>query len=724
MSLFDKFLPKKEGRDYLLTLGVEEYKIQAAIVRIDGNKASIIGVGETDFPEGENEVEAADIAISTAEKNLEENLLVEKTIFALPQFYLENDNVKHECLAKLKKITKELQLKPHGFIDYPQSLSFYLEKEEGSPPTLLLISLGRNRLTFSLIRVGKVQQNIVIERSSSLLSDFEEALPQFSAEIMPSRIIIYDESEKIEDIQEELLRFPWNKHPSFLHTPKIEIFPRDKIIIAVAEAAATSLLKKIQFEEKEEKEETKEEMPTKEEMISAKKEEELPTLKYKEKPEDIKPYEEKHHLEEKYHEADQPLYETFGFVKSHHEAHVEKDFKEDKKSLKLPALKFSFIASLFSFSLLPVVIFIIIALITVLSYLFWFYPKAAVYLIVYPLVSTQTTEVTLATSDKSEADKNMIRARLISEEVSGEKTASTSGKTRIGEKARGEVTIYNKTTNSKTFPKGTVIQNKDIKFTLDSDVNIASASDTGEGLSFGKVVAKVTASSIGPEGNIGNGNIFNFKDFPETSYIAKSSQSFSGGTSREVSSISQNDQERLETALTNELIVKAKQQLAVKLASGEKLLDSSQEKKISSKKFSGSVGSEAQQISLSLTVKLNILSFNETDLINIAKNRLDSPPSGFTLDSQKTAVKVEDVKLDKNNNYKVKASVTAYFLPEVNTEEIRSKITGQKYQSVSSYLSKVANIGGVKIVQENHPPFFGQRLPSKRQNILVQVISF
>src|SRR3989344_3752699 len=147
MSILSEILPKKEIITYFIVLGLEEKHIRAAVAEISGKEVKILGTGKADFSDPEKEVEAVDEAISIAEKSLPEKLLISNVIFALPQFYLEGDNVKPEYLTRLKKIAKELDLKAYGFVDYVSSTVNYLENEEGSPPTILLMDLSEGHIT-------------------------------------------------------------------------------------------------------------------------------------------------------------------------------------------------------------------------------------------------------------------------------------------------------------------------------------------------------------------------------------------------------------------------------------------------------------------------------------------------------------------------------------------------------------------------------------------------
>lgn len=701
MSLINKILPKKGVEEYFIVLGVEEHRITAVVAAISQEKISIVGKGESEFTEGENEIEAADIAISTAEKNISEQILVKKVIFGLPPLFLDQDKIKPEFMDRLKKISQELDLSPQGFIEYPQALSFYLEKKEESPPTLLLLSVGRNNLTLSQVRVGKVERNITVTRSSSVYSDFEKIMSSFSSEILPSKIIIYDEVKgaQLEELREELLRFPWHKHASFLHTPKIEILEEDAINTALVEAAASSLIKELHMDEIKI---TTEEKKTKEEETFGFTATSLNAIK------------------------ETPAEETITPIPDNITVPKKQKMLLTLPDIHLPKLSLPPFLADRSFTMAPIFPFfavIILAILASLS-LFWFYPNSTVNLIVYPKTASQQLQVAF-TTDASELQtgKNIILANTLSEEVSGEKTVTTTGKTKIGDKASGEVVVYNKTTTSKTFPKGTVLTNGTLKFTLDDDVNVASSSDTGEGLTFGKTTAKITAVEIGPEANIAANSNFTFKDFPQSTAYTKNNNPLSGGTSREVSSISKDDQDNLLKSLSQELALLAKQKITQKISSGEKLLDGSLQSSIVSKKFSSEAGTEAKEVSLKLSVKLDTLVFKESDLTHLVKEDQIPIPSGFTLDTTKTAVQITQTKIERNGTVSAVATITAFLMPQIDKDKIKREIAGRTFAQVGNSLSTYENIAGVEIIKERSLPFFTNTLPFNGNNININLVS-
>lgn len=720
MSILTQILPKKETTNYFIVLGLEEHHVRAAVAEITGNKVKILGTGKSEFADEGNELEAVDIAVSTAEKQISEKLLVENVIFALPQFYLEGENVKPEYQARLKKIAKELELKAYGFVEYSSAIANFITASEGSPPTVILMDLSKNHMTTTLVRIGKVVQNVITDRSDSLVADFSKSLPEFEAEILPSRIVIFDFSQRTEEVKEELLKFPWHKYNVFLHTPKIEVFNNEKILTAIVEAAASSFLPNIgptetvEEERQAPKEIIEEEKEAKEEKAEKA---ELPTITQSPKKfgfSEVSLSEKAANLKKEtapINRGPEPMDKVKGILSGV----TGKINLSGLSGIKMPAIPGKQIGGLLY--ILPFIVFALI-----LFYLVRSYPTASVYLITYPQKSDQNISVTFA-RDASSVTEGVILTRPISEEISGERTGKATGTTQIGDKAKGEVTVYNKQTSSKNAPKGAAIVSGPLKFTLDEDVKIASATESTEGITFGRTSVKATAQAIGPESNLPALSNFTFADGAYSALTAKNNQPFSGGTAREIDSISKEDRDELESELNAELINKGKQKLLTQLNPRGRLLDEPITTVVSAKKFTGEVGSEAKELSLEMTLKVEGLEYNQEDLEKKVNNQGLTVPSGFKLDPGKINVKVAEATTNKNGNIETKVILTSYFIPDIDTGAIKKEIRGKTYNEAQIILEKNSRIGGLKITPEKRLAFFGKRLPFNEANIKVIVTS-
>lgn len=711
MSFFAQILPKKESKELFLTLALTDELVRAAIAQIEGSTITVIGTGQSQINQERTLPTAADMAITEAEQQLTEKSSVKQVVFALPAHYLKDDQVKPEYLETLKTISHELDLTPRGFIEYPSALSFYLEQEEGSPPTLLLIAIAGKRLTFTLMRLGKIQQQVELTPTDSFAADFSSALSQVSAEILPSRILLFDNGTSLESIRDELLKFSWHKYAQFLHTPKIEIFPIQKILTVLVEAGASSFLRKLPH--------AHEVPPAALETPPGVPPADTPSV---EQERTVMVTETEHHPKHTHHaqhamEQQQPLPDP---------AETEEETLSTGRRFRLPANPFPnglprlpFLSGGF-FLLLPLLIAA-----AGIGFLYWYVPKSTVLLIVYPFSASQRTSVRFSTTtDQSSADSPTILVREVSKEVQGELAAATTGKGNTGEKAKGEVTVYNKTTTGKTLPKGTVLLHGDLRFTLDSDVGLASASDTGEGLAFGKTAVNVTAGSIGPQSNIPPGSTFTFKDFPEISYGAKNTNGFAGGTSREVTSVSKEDQTKLEEQLMQQLLAQSRQEITQTLSSGEQLIDETLETEVTSKKFSHDVGSEAKEVTLTLSIRATIRAYQKEELSQLAQTTFPSPPGDFLKSPRTVTAAVEKITTEKNGTNNADVRITAYFLPAVDTEAIRQQLAGKSFDQAKAYAGELANIGGIRILHRQMLPGVLKRLPFRKDNIIVETVVY
>jgi len=712
MSLLSGILPKKEQKDYFLILGVETHHIRAIVGKTDGEKVEVVGWGESDFSQGQDETEAADIAISMAEKEVPQGFLVEKVIFALPTQYVEEDRVKPEYLTRLKKITKTLNLAPHGFVEYQAAIAYYLESDEGSALSAILLSVDAHQLIFTLLRLGKIQRSFTMTRTESLSDDLVHAISDFKVDILPSRIILYDEGANLETIKEEMLKFPWHKQSAFLHTPKIEILIQDTIIKSLVAAASSSLIEASSSLSQH----TRQQFDTK--------------------------HEQPHHIPQvpqqtenlKKHEP------SFGFV--HDKTAVSKEAMQEHANIEIPPktafstplpqkqtlinriidtlknIRFPDLPPLPTGKPLILISAIFFAIIVIGAItLTKGYSSAKVHVLVLPQKVTSQIDVTFA---KSGTKANSVQVEAVTTDATGDGTAQTTGKTQVGEKARGEVVVYNKTTSSKTLPKSSILVANNLQFTLDDTIQIASASDTGEGLTFGKLAARVSAAVIGPGGNLPSNTTLTFKDFSDSQVTAKATQGFSGGTARDVGSVSREDQNKLEDSLRTQLTTKLKQELTSKLAPGQKLLAPSMETKVASRKFSAEIGSESKTLSLSMTVTAQALVYRQDDLTKLSSGTIPVP-SGFEATPARTSVTVESINEEKDGSFSGTTLVASYFIPKLDVSLIKGEIAGKSYEESVSYMQTLPHVAGVRITQIKKVPFQGNHLPKKVENIDVVV---
>lgn len=714
---------KQEESENFWSLVIGKNWVEAGIWRVVNEEAEVIAKGgASSWQEDDIEtlIVSSDSSLSTAAATLnEETPEPTKVVFGLSPSWIENGSIKKERLEILKKLSKELELSPAGFVVIPEAIAHFLKIKDGAPTNAVLVGLAEDSIDISLLETGKIIETFEVSRSISLGQDIAEGLARFPGITeYPSRIILYDHrSGNLDDARQNLMDAKWNDLKiRFLHTPKIEILDEDASVAAVSLAGATEVAhaqnialydkteeKKIEGEAVDEKTEGELEEVSLEELGFAK-DEDIAKIGMRNK--ESKEVNQELTEEKKLASAGPEETES---VKGKTPTSSKLSFPAKNWSFsppKLPSFNFGGAKSLF----IAGAIFFLVFVGGGLAY--WYIPKAEVTIYVSPKLLEKEIEfrVDPQVSVINQAEK-IVPARIVDIPVSGEKTGTASGTKTVGERAKGKAIIYN-SGGSTTLKAGTaLIGPGSLKFTLDENVPIASGSSVANP---SKTTAGVTASDIGAQYNLASGTEFSVGNFLKSGLSAKNEESLSGGTSREVSAVSKEDTDVLEKGLANELSQQGAQNLRGSLVKEEILIEESVVFVPTNKSFSSKPGEEATTLKLRLEGKISATVVGQSSLNSLIEDELKKDiPQGFALrgDQIETAYKkkevLEDAKLKTKEPPKFIAQVRANLLPKVNPDEVARAIAG-KYPAVAKeYLA--SNIPGFTRAETT----FNIRLPGK-----------
>ena len=736
MSIVSRFLPKEKEPEYFLLLRLGLARVEAIIWEVKGDRTIIKGSGRADL-DGTDMTEGADLAISEAEKKLPEGKLVEKVIFGLPLDYIENNAILPDSLASLKQLTKTLGLTPLGFIEIPQALTSFLRKKEDTPASALLVGVNKKTVSVSFLRVGKIYETRKITRGENVVSDIESGIRNLSeAEVLPSRILLYDGEEHLEDVKEELMKYPWHTKSSFLHIPKIGILRNEEIVNALVDAAAGEIVKQMTVEKEdveasgpiEKNTEINDETEINDRGINEKdtaSDEEKDSAKELGFVMDVDVAEEnqaKEEAEATNEIADEPT--------SEYGSNVETEQSSSKKKFSFPKLPK---VSMPSFNMLKnnsggkmwiaagILILILVIFGGYMS--LWQLPHASVRVIVGSESMGKDVDVTIDPNARSVDTQNLIIPGNIADiALKDSKTIQTTGKKNIGSPAKGTVTIYNKSTQERSLDKGTVLLANNLKFTLDDDIKIASASDTGEGLTFGKSDAFVTANAIGTDGNLPQDTQFSLADYLSSEFSAKANKTFSGGTSRQVDAVSKTDRDNLLDELTKSLKLQGESEIRTKVGNDEQILDNSVSFETTNSAFDKDAGDEGSELTLNLEGKVTGITYKTSDLNSLAEKYItDTIPSGFKFSDNGTALEAKSVDIQDDGTVKISAFLKASLLPIIDLENIKKSLAGKSIEETQNYLRGRDNITGVEINIDSPLPIEKNMLPRNPANISISI---
>lgn len=692
---------KEEKPEYFLVLILQDLEVHALVFKELGGRIDILGKSSQNLSSSIEEIEQGELVeicdktISIAEENLPPNISPAKTIIGLKDEWVDEGRIKKEYLKSLKKLKEDLELEFIGFVVITEAICHLLQKEEGVPTTSILVGKEGDTLTVALVRAGRIAKLMIKKIEDKHYAQALQSLLKISKEheVLPSRMTLFGQGN-LEELRQELISFPWTKTLPFLHFPKIEVLEEDFVQRAVVAGFATQTGMAFEI--------------TKVDMMK-------------------RSVEEVENAEE-----------VFGFMKEKDILKEEKA-EEEIKRLRLPHFKLpsvllnfsipqisSFFVSirllrskLFSFFLLTVLILIFL----ITAYIFL--PKATITLYVAHRGLEMDREVIIdPTISATDPASNRIKADLVEAQVSDSLEGSATGKKEVGDKSKGEVVIYNSSTQILTLAANTVITStNNVKFTLDDKVTIASASgDIFSGTTPSREKVRVTAVQIGEESNFPSGTTFTIGTI--TNVAAKNDSAFSGGSKKEVTVVSRTDQENLTKTLLDKLANVAKDEILKEESLEEKkIVDTALTQEILEKKFSKNVDEETSKFSLFLKAKFKTLRFSEHELQSLFENEVrEAIPQDFVLKADSMNVSFGNTRLNRDKSVSSQVKIGANLLPKIDEKNIKGNIRGKSPEAALQILGTVPNVSDYKIKVSPIFPLLPRLLPWRIENIRIEIL--
>ncbi len=710
--LVAQFMHKKEEKPNLfLSLLFDVDGVIAALWHIDEKRAPKVmstAVKPVDADSWEARIEAAEDAVSSLD--VEADTRVDKVILGLPAIYLsEEGDIKKEVRPHLRKLTRALELAPLGFVSIHQALVHELKREEGVPPTVILLGVADGNMTVSVYKIGALvgQKTVAI---TDAVANLEETFRGFQElEVLPSRILMYGMArEHLEELKRDFLRHPWQTRANFMHFPKIDLIPNEKLIGAVSLVGASELATAMAADEPEEEavvqeKEAVEEAEEKKEDIVQSAEEESNVV-----------------LVDPSHLGFKRSVDVLG-GRTPVPSHTTTRFQ--KPTFSLPAISPLRVPSLpfgnfrLPSSRLPMALATGAVFLILLFIFYWYVPHATVTMYEVPKKITKSTAITIdPTATVADPTSKTLPGKKQEKTVSGDKAIAVTGKKQIGDPAKGTVKIYNKTFDVLNVPKGAIFTSGDLQFTLDTAVSVASAS----AVEFTTNTGNLTASAIGTKSNVSAGTIFSIKGYALSEAAAKNDQALAGGTSRDVTVVTRADQDALVKALTADLVDKAKQELTGSVTGDDILIDGTIKTTVIDKSFVEELDQEASNLHGKLTITVSGISYSKNDLLSFMTGVIGSDiPAGYVFDPKNMTVSLKDIVTKKDGKMSATADFDGTATPKLDIQSIAKAIAGKSIASAQEYIKSIPGVGSVVVAVKVSP--WKNRLPANVKNISVSV---
>lgn len=366
---------------------------------------------------------------------------------------------------------------------------------------------------------------------------------------------------------------------------------------------------------------------------------------------------------------------------------------------------------------------VVAVLIGGLALSYWFLPRALVTLYLIPKTISQTLQITIDPNRETDLAKKRLAGEVMELEVEDSLEKATTGESEVGEKATGEITVFNKTSSSKKLAAGTVVIGPNqLQFSLDKDITIASQSATDTGITFGKTTTSVTAGQVGTSSNLPADTPLTIKGFDSATYSAKTNKTLSGGSSKQVRSVSKDDQDALLEELRNKLTSEALEKLKTSTNSNETIIDQKVATEIIGKKFTKAVGEEADIISLTAKIRIKTLKFKTSDLIELAKKESTGTESGrdFIAVNDKVDIVFENVEFE-DEVAAITTTLNTQLIPKLDPDEIIGNLQGKYPVETENYLKSLPEFSKVEIEFSPKLPQPLATFPKREKNITLKI---
>lgn len=657
------FKKNKDNDNHYLGLFLKEQRGSIFLMKKKDNEIFVIDQINFNYTNGwENLINDIDENLYQLEEK--HKVTLSKTIFFLYSHFIDDvtKNIKEPYLKKIKNIAKNLELEALGYIECYEAVSLYLEKKEQNLLSAIILELDKNQLSILIYQGGKLIYKNSLARTSNIVDDFIVAISHLQDKkiFLPSRIIVYDSDDLDKEI-DQLINYRWDKN-YFIQLPKIEILKDNEVVDALVKIFSKQIeIEKDNFNESE---------------------------------------------------------SSFGFVigKDIEQKKIEKTKKINFNLKKLfDFSKFSLLKINFNLSFLNLNsnFLIFFGLLIIFISLFineYFFHKA--YITVY--LPSQTIEKKLNT---------LIDYKVASSQANFSETVLTTGKKEIGEKAKGIVILYNFDDKEETFSKNTVLESNNIRYFLDNDVKVASSTITADASAKlpGKKEVSITAENIGEEANLNKGTRFKISGMPESLYFAINDKPLTGGSRKQIKTVSANDILSLE----NKVLEKAKnQKINLKLKDNELIINDLTNYEIIDKKFSKEIGEEADSVSIDAKINVEFYVYKKDDLLKYLTNELKKDLK-LDLSLEKNNIKFKITQAKKNNDkLEILLDVKAKAIGSFDKDKALRLISGKNKNQIEQILKNNFNTQGFDLLNNDSLPIFNNYLPFFKKNIVLKISSF
>lgn len=385
---------------------------------------------------------------------------------------------------------------------------------------------------------------------------------------------------------------------------------------------------------------------------------------------------------------------------------------EAKKKIKIP-----------NFDLFKKRIFLIGAgLIALIALLFWAFRAApTAYITLKGETSSVATDLTFTVDtgvDEADNEAKVLPAtsKEIRRDISEQATAT--GEKNIGEKATGEMTVYNCSDNEKIVPAGTRFTSNSLTFVTTKAVEVEGSNffsngtckkDNGEEVS-------VVAENPGDQYNLAKNTQYS----SNVANIGGIGSAMAGGTNNIVKILSQGDVDAAKDTALSKAREGAKEELLKQFEDDIYILEATYKEVVGDVSPSSPVGSEASNPTVKVSATFFVLGVDKDQLEDLMKT-VQGEGLGENQAIVETGIddaRIEVVEAPAANKQILNLKTQGFAGPDVDLEKLSEEVAGMGFGEAKKHLE---DLPGVTEAQIDLSPFWVFSIPSRADHVEIKI---
>ncbi len=349
-------------------------------------------------------------------------------------------------------------------------------------------------------------------------------------------------------------------------------------------------------------------------------------------------------------------------------------------------------------------LFVLVLILFTISLFIYVFPEVDVTVVPATESAEHNFEITLqAGLPQADYVKNIFPAKIIETEDSLEKTFIATGEKNVGDKAAGKAVFFNQTGLVQPLTTtNSLVTDDGIVFYVQQNVDIPKAEVSPEGnIIYGSITVPIIAAEAGERGNVGPGRL-TITDLPfskQNKIYAEIQTKLVGGSDKVIKVVSEDDLQKAERKLIDELKPKLKQLLRSELGNGETLNEDLLKYETIKVDKVVELDEEVDNFKMKVTLKAKALIWNNNQVRQMILNKIKAGlSSGKKLvKSSRDLFQIEIEKYDLDKGTAVLKIIThnQISLP-IKIDKLKEKLKGLKEYEARRLLLSQKNIKDVR----------------------------